>query len=152
MSLNQSYVGRRYPFERPYEVGREKIREFATAVGALDPAHHDEEAARALGHADLVAPPTFAIVATMPATNRVVADPELGLDYTRVVHFDQRFVHHRPILAGDRLSMELVIDSIREAAGNDVITARTELTDPAGEPVSTVFSTLVVRGAEPVPA
>ncbi|GAB2923980.1 MaoC family dehydratase N-terminal domain-containing protein [Rhodococcus aerolatus] len=147
MSLNQSFVGRRYPFEHQYEVGREKIREFATAVGATDAAHHDEAAARALGHADLVAPPTFAIVATLPATNRVVADPDLGLDYTRVVHFDQRFVHHRPILAGDRLSMELVIDSIRSAAGNDVITARTELTDPAGAGVCTAYSTLVVRGA-----
>ncbi len=152
MSLNQSFVGRRYPFEREYEVGREKIREFATAVGADDAAHHDEAAAQALGYADLVAPPTFAIVATLPATNRVVADPELGLDYTRVVHFDQRFVHHRPIVAGDRLSMELVIDSIRSAAGNDVITARTELSDPGGAAVSTVYSTLVVRGSDEVAA
>ena len=148
MSLNPAFVGRRYPFEREYEVGREKIREFALAAGADDPAHHDEAAARELGYPDLVAPPTFAIVATLPATNRVVADPELGLDYTRVVHFDQRFVHHRPIVAGDRLSMVLVIDAIRAAAGNDVITARTELTDPGGAPVSTVYSTLVVRGAE----
>lgn len=152
MSLNQSYVGRRYPFDAVYEVGREKIREFATAVGATDAAHHDPAAARALGHADLVAPPTFAIVATLPATNHVVADPELGLDYTRVVHFDQRFVHHRPIVAGDRLGLELVIDSIRAAAGNDVITARAELTDPDGAGVATVFSTLVVRGADGEPA
>ena len=67
MSLDPSFVGRSYPPTAPYQVGREKIREFATAIGATDPAHHDPAAARALGHPDVVAPPTFPVIVTIDA-------------------------------------------------------------------------------------
>lgn len=146
MSINQTFVGRRYVADRLYEVGREKIREFATAVGASDPAHHDESAARALGYDDILAPPTFPIVLTMGAELRVMADPELGLDFTRVVHREQRFVHHRAVLAGDRLRTTVVVDAIRVAAGNDLVTTRTEVTAEDGSAVVTTYSTLVARG------
>lgn len=146
MSINQALVGRRYVADRLYEVGREKIREFATAVGASDPAHHDESAARALGYDDILAPPTFPIVLTMGAELRVLADPELGLDFTRVVHREQRFVHHRAVLAGDRLRTTVVVDAIRVAAGNDLVTTRTEVTAEDGSAVVTTYSTLVARG------
>ncbi len=146
MSINQTFVGRRYVADRLYEVGREKIREFATAVGASDPAHHDESAARALGYDDILAPPTFPIVLTMAAELRVMADPELGLDFTRVVHREQRFVHHRAVLAGDRLRTTVVVDAIRVAAGNDLVTTRTEVTAEDGSAVVTTYSTLVARG------
>jgi len=146
VSINQTFVGRRYVADRLYEVGREKIREFATAVGASDPAHHDESAARALGYDDILAPPTFPIVLTMGAELRVMADPELGLDFTRVVHREQRFVHHRAVLAGDRLRTTVVVDAIRVAAGNDLVTTRTEVTAEDGSAVVTTYSTLVARG------
>ena len=94
MALDQSFVGRTYPPTPPYEVGREKIREFAEAIGDANPAYRDPEAARALGHPDVIAPPTFGIVLSMTAGRQVIADPELGLDYSRVVHGEQRFVHH----------------------------------------------------------
>src|SRR3954447_10574311 len=98
MPLDQSYVGRSYPPTEPYQVGREKIREFARAIGATDPEHLDPEAARALGYADVVAPPTFPIILTMSSSHRqIVEDRELGIDYSRVVHGDQRFAYRRPI-------------------------------------------------------
>jgi len=146
MSLDPSFVGRSYPPTAPYQVGREKIREFATAIGATDPAHHDQVVARALGHSDVVAPPTFPIVLTMAASQQIIDDPALGVDYTRVVHGDQRFAYTRPVVAGDELVCVSVIDDVSTRGGHGFLTTRTEVTTPAGEPVVTVWSKLVVRG------
>lgn len=146
MALDQSFVGRKYPPTEPYEVGREKIRDFADAIGDHNPAYRDPEAARALGHPDVIAPPTFAIVLSMRAGLQVVADPELGLDYSRVVHGEQRFVHTRPVRAGDRLTVVVSVETIRSAGGNDILTTRGDVATVDGEPVLTTFSTLVARG------
>jgi acyl dehydratase len=144
--LDQSFVGRTYPPTPPYEVGREKIREFADAIGDANPAYRDPEAARALGHPDVIAPPTFGIVLSMTAGRQVIADPELGLDYSRVVHGEQRFVSTRPVRAGDRLTAVVTVENIRSAAGNDMITTRADVSTVEGEPVFTAYSTLVARG------
>lgn len=148
MAINTEFIGRTYPATASYAVGREKIREFARSLGDANPVYFDVAAAQAAGHSDLVAPPTFAIVISMGSGEQVVFDPELGLDYTRVVHGDQRFVHHRPILAGDELSCVVSVDDIRTVAGNDMITVKTEITDSFGAPVSTVYSLLLSRGEE----
>jgi acyl dehydratase len=146
MPLDPSFVGRTYPPSAPYLVGREKIREFATAIGATDAAHHDPEAARALGHADVVAPPTFPVVVTMTTSRQIVDDPELGVDYSRVVHGDQRFAYARPVVAGDALVCVNSVDEIISRGGHDFLTTKTEVSTEAGEPVVTVWSKLVVRG------
>ncbi|MEV4660658.1 MaoC family dehydratase N-terminal domain-containing protein [Micromonospora echinofusca] len=146
MSLDPSFVGRTYPPTAPYQVGREKIREFATAIGAADPAHHDPTAARALGHPDVVAPPTFPIVLTLAANQQIIDDPDLGVDYSRVVHGDQRFAYTRPVVAGDELVCVSVIDDVSSRGGHGFLTTRTEVATAAGEPVVTVWSKLVVRG------
>lgn len=151
MPLDQSFVGRSYPPSAVYEVGREKIREFVDAIGDTDPVHRDRDAARAAGHADVIAPPTFAIVVTMRADAVLVTDPELGLDFSRVVHREQSFVHHRPVRAGDRLVCTVHVDSIRTAAGSDVLGTRTEVATEDGEAVLTANAVIVARGtAEPV--
>jgi acyl dehydratase len=103
MALDRELVGRSYPPSAVYEVGRAKIAEFAAAIGEDDPVHRDADAARAAGHPDVIAPPTFAIVVSLEAAIVVLDDPEVALDYSRVVHGEQRFAHHRPIRAGDRL-------------------------------------------------
>jgi len=148
MPLDPSFVGRSYPPTVPYQVGREKIREFAAAIGDANPAYSDVEAARALGHADLVAPPTFAIVLSMRASHQVVKDPALGLDYTRVVHGEQRFSYARPIVAGDELSVVVTVEKIRSMAGSDIITTRGDIVTTDGEAVCTAYSTLVSRAPE----
>jgi acyl dehydratase len=147
MALDPGLVGRSYPPSAVYEVGREKIAEFATALGDPDPAYRDPAAARALGHADVIAPPTFAIVLSLGAGHVVVEDPEVGIDYSRVVHGEQRFTHHRPVRAGDRLVATATIDAVKTVAGNDMLTTRVDLTTEDGEPVCTTRSMLVARGA-----
>jgi acyl dehydratase len=148
MALNPDFVGRVYPASAPYRVGREKIREFATAVGDGNPAYHDVDSARALGYDDVVAPPTFAIVLSLRASESVVLDPDLGLDYSRVVHGEQRFSFARPIVAGDDLVVTTTIESIRSMAGNDLIMTRGDIATTAGEHVVTTHSLLVARGPE----
>ncbi|WP_158844965.1 MaoC family dehydratase N-terminal domain-containing protein [Saccharothrix deserti] len=148
MPLDQSYIGRTYPPSPPYEVGREKIREFADAVGETSPVHRDPEAARAAGYKDVIAPPTFAIIVSLKANDVLIEDPDLGLDYSRVVHGDQTFVHHRPITAGDRLTVVLHVDGITSRMGNDMLAIRAEVSTEDGEQVTTGRCTLVVRGED----
>ncbi|MBO8191392.1 MaoC family dehydratase N-terminal domain-containing protein [Streptomyces oryzae] len=148
MALDQSFVGRTYPPSRPYEVGREKIREFAEAIGDDNPAYTDVEAAKALGHPDVIAPPTFVFSVTFQEASAVVRDPKLGLDYDRVVHGDQRFAYHRPVRAGDVLSVTSTIESIKSLAGNEVLDVRGDVQDAAGAPVVTVHTKLVARAVE----
>jgi acyl dehydratase len=148
MPLDQSFIGRVYPPTDPYEVGREKIREFADAIGDANPAYRDPVTARALGYRDVIAPPTFAIVVTMRASHQVIDDPALGVDYSRVVHGEQRFVHRRPIQAGDVLAVVVSVENIRSAAGNDIISTRSEVATIEGEPVATAHSMIVVRGPD----
>ena len=146
MALNPAFVGRTYPPSPPYEVGREKIREFATAIGDQNPAYHDVDAARALGHPDLVAPPTFPFVLTTRAMAAAVFDPDLGLDYSRVVHGEQRFAYQRPVTAGDVLVVRSTIENIRSVAGNDLLTYRGDVETEQGEHVVSTWSVLVSRG------
>jgi len=146
MPLDQSYVGREFPPSAPYEVGREKIREFADAIGDHNPVYRDQAAARALGYPDVIAPPTFAIVVSMRSSAQVVRDPGLGLDYSKVVHGEQRFSHHRPIHAGDVLRVVSSVESIRAVAGNDLVTIKGEVSTVEGELVLTAVATLVARG------
>ncbi|MFF4409049.1 MaoC family dehydratase N-terminal domain-containing protein [Streptoverticillium reticulum] len=148
MPLDQSFVGRTYPATDPYEVGREKIREFAEAIGDANPAYTDPEAARALGHRDVIAPPTFVFAITYKAAGQVIEDPQLGLDYSRVVHGDQKFAYSRPVRAGDRLTVVSTIESIKSLAGNDVLTIRGDVHDENGEHVVTAETKLVARAAE----
>ena len=145
MPLDPSFIGRSYPPTPPYEVGREKIREFAEAVGDTNPVYTDVDAAKAFGHPDVIAPPTFPFVITYRAAGQVIEDPTLGLDFSRVVHGDQTFVYTRPVRAGDRLSVTVTIDDIKSRAGSDFLSVRGEVYDESGEHVVTATMTLVAR-------
>jgi acyl dehydratase len=143
--LDPSYAGRTYPPTAAYQVGREKIREFARAIGADDAAYHDPDAARELGYPDVVAPPTFPAVVTAAVTEQLVDDPGLGLDFSRVVHADQRFGYVRPVVAGDELVCVNTIEEIASRGGHDFLSTRTEVATTAGAPVVTSWCRLVVR-------
>ncbi|MFP5315326.1 MAG: MaoC family dehydratase N-terminal domain-containing protein [Actinomycetes bacterium] len=148
MTINPDLQGRSYPATAVYTVGREKIREFAHAVKATHPAHFDAEAAAGLGHRDVVAPPTFAIIVAQQADAQLINDPEAGIDFTRVVHADQRFTHHRPIVAGDELVAELHVDQVRAMGGGAMITTRAEISTVEGEKTATTTSSILVRGED----
>ena len=148
MAVNANFIGRTYPATPSYAVGREKIREFAEAVGADDPVHTDPTYARARGYRDVIAPPTLAVVIAQKCDRQFIADPEAGIDFSRVVHGEQRFVHHSPLTAGDEIVGVLTVDSVREAGGHAMVTTRSELSTIEGEPVCTATSTIVIRGGE----
>jgi Acyl dehydratase len=144
--VNPELQGREFPPTAPYLVGREKVREFARAVFAVNPINLDPEAARAAGHADIVAPPTFPVVVQEATLAQLLAEPDAGIDFGRVVHGEQRFSYSRPIVAGDELTARLTVTSVKTLGGNAMVTASSSITDAAGEHVVTATSTLVVRG------
>ncbi len=133
--MNLAIEGKRYPRTTSYLVGREKLREFSRAT--FLPENIDSA---------VVAPPTFAVVIQEQSLKQVLSDPDAKLDFSRVVHGDQRFVYDRPILAGDELTSELVVASIKTLAGNHLVTFNTEIFDSNNKLVCTAISTLVVRG------
>jgi acyl dehydratase len=147
MAINRDYAGRVYPVSEPYEVSRVKIAEFADAIGDANPVYRDSAAAKAAGHADVIAPPTFAIVISMAASGTVMADPDLGLNYAMIVHGEQRFTYLRPLTAGDVVTAQPTITEIRDAGRNVMLTTSTEIRTVTGELVCTATSTLVERGA-----
>lgn len=148
MSVNPEIQGKEYPSTPPYLVGREKVREFAKSVFCTDPASFDVEAALAAGHPDLVAPPTFGVVIQEQTLHQLIDDEQAGVDFSRVVHGDQRFIFSRPIFAGDELTATLTVSSVKQLGGHSMVTADTEMTDASGAHVVTAISTLVVRGDE----
>jgi acyl dehydratase len=133
MPLDPALAGRAFAPTAPYVVSREKISEFAAAIHA-DPIDG--------GH---TAPLTFPMVIAFRAMRGLMVDPEVGIDLRNVVHGEQRFEQTRPIRAGDELVATLTVDSVRAAAGMDMISTRTEVTSTVGEHVATAFALLLHR-------
>ena len=146
MPVNPEIVGREFPPTSPYLVGREKVREFARAVFADDPQHSDPVAAQALGYADVVAPPTFAMVVQDLTLQQLLAEPDSGIELSRVLHAEQRFRYTRPIVAGDELTARLSVTGIRTLGGNAMVTSDAEIRDAEGGHVVTATSVLLVGG------
>lgn len=146
MTVNPDIQGKEFPPTAPYLVGREKVREFARAVFATNPINVDPEAARAAGYADVVAPPTFPVVVQEATLAQLLADETAGIDFSRVVHGEQRFSYTRPIVAGDELTATLTVTSVKSLGGNSMVTASSDIVDAGGAHVVTAISTLVVRG------
>ncbi len=146
MAINRDYLGRTFPAADPYEVSRVKIADFANAIGDPNPVFRDRGAAQAAGHADVIAPPTFAIVISMAGSAKAITDPGLGVNYAMVVHGEQRFEYSRQFMAGDVVTAQATITDIRDAGRNVLLTTRTEIRTVDGEHVCTAHSTLVERG------
>jgi hypothetical protein len=125
--LNPDLVGRTFTSADSVSVTQESITKFANVIGETN---------------TLVAPPTFAISITLDQSQKLLQ--ESGLDWTRVVHGDQRFEISRPIVAGDVFICSSTIESARNVAGNEIVSVRSDLHSGAQLVVST-WSTLVVR-------
>jgi Acyl dehydratase len=140
-----SFVGQALPPTAPHRVGREKIREFALAIGEGASVCHDVDAARAAGHPDVVAPPTFTITFIMPVIEAFLRDPAFGWDYSRMVHADQSIVLHRPIHGGDDLVTTVHVEDLTTRAGSHMLTLRCEVADVDGNAVATTKAMLVTQ-------
>ena len=128
-----------------YAVGREKVREYAHATGETDARCLDPEAAREAGFADVVAPPMFAAVYCGPAVGPAILDPEVGIDFARMVHGAQAFTWHEPVVAGDEITTEAALDEKAERGGLQFFVFRTVSTNQNGETVSEGKWTNIVR-------
>lgn len=148
MPLDESYLGRVQPPSRPYEVGREKIREFAAAIGEFAPVCHDVDAARAAGHPDLVAPPSFPVVFTMPRIEEFLRDPGFGWRFEGTVHGGQSIEFERPVHAGDQLTVVIEVVSLSTRAGTHMLTLRCACTDQFGDPVCATEALLLSQADE----
>jgi acyl dehydratase len=137
-------VGKTYP-PTSYAVGREKVREFAAAVGEENPLHHDLDAAREAGHADVVAPPMFAVVFGGRAMAPALFDPEVGIDFSRMVHGGQEFVWGPPVVAGDEIATEVEVKDVSERGGLQFFVFESRSTNQDGETVCTGTWTNIVR-------
>ena len=147
MPINREFIGRDYPASGTFEVGREHIRSFAVAIGDPNPAYVDPAAACALGHPDVIAPPTFLTTLGFRFDrDSPVADPALGLDYSLVVHGEQHFELHRPVHAGDVLSSTQRVEQIKDVGRNELMVMVTEVTAADGEKVATTRMSIVSRG------
>lgn len=145
--MNREMIGHQYPASDSLLVTQDVIRDFALAIGDDNPIYVDQTVAQSFGHATVCAPPTFPIVVTMAAMEKSFHDPALNMDFTRVVHSDQRFEYVRPIAVGDELVVTTVVEDIKALGNNDIATFRTEVSS-LGELVVTGWSKLVVRGDE----
>jgi acyl dehydratase len=143
VAINTDIRGMVWEYPDSWVVGREKVREFAKAVKADDAASLDEEAAAELGYDALVAPPTFVTILAKLVQADFMRKVDTGYDTMQIVQVDQRFVFHKPILAGDVLHARMVIDSVVERFGADIVVTRNTLTDDDGELVLEAYTTVM---------
>ena len=145
MPVSTEAVGKQYP-ETTYEVGLEKIREYANAVGQTEPVHHDREAARQAGYRDVVAPPMFAVVYSAPALGPAILDPDVGINFAAMVHGGQEFVWGEPVCAGDEITTRAKVQEIYEKDGKGFYVFESVSTNQDGDEVVRATWTNIVRG------
>jgi acyl dehydratase len=145
MPVSTAAVGKSFP-SVTYAVGREKVREYALAVGESNPLHLDVDAARAAGHRDVVAPPMFAVVYSAPAMGPAIFDPDVAIDFARMVHGGQEFVWGPLVVAGDEITTTARVKEIYERTGMGFYVFETDSVNQEGETVCTGTWTNIVRG------
>jgi acyl dehydratase len=145
LAVDESKKGKTYPpFE--YEVGREKIREYAFAVGEHDPVHHGSAAAQAAGFRNVVAPPMFAVVYSAGAMGPAILDPEVGINFARMLHGSQEFEWDEPVCAGDTITTVTTLEDLYERTGMEFFVFKSVSKNQDGKEVVRGTWTNIVRG------
>ena len=144
MAVNPDVIGKTFA-PATYAVGREKVREYAHAVGETDPLYLDVEAARAAGYADVVAPPMFAVVYSLPAVWPALFDEEVGIDFARMVHGGQEFAWGPVVVAGDEITTTASLKDVGERRGNGFFVFESVSVNGQGETVCTGLWSNIVR-------
>ncbi|WSJ02081.1 fused (3R)-hydroxyacyl-ACP dehydratase subunits HadA/HadB [Nocardia sp. NBC_01329] len=138
-------VGHHYRVDDYYEVGREKVREYARAVQDSHPTHWDEDIALEFGYDGLVAPLTFISLIGILAQRKLFETVVTGYDLSQIMQTDQILEFHRPIVVGDQLICDVHLHSFRQAFGGDIIVTKNIVTDQRDQLVLTTYTTLVGR-------
>ena len=144
MAVNADAIGKTYPVTT-YAVGREKVREYAHAVGETNPLYLNVEAAREAGYADVVAPPMFAVVYAGRAITPALFDPEVGIDLPRMLHGGQEFIWGPVVVAGDEIATTTTVKDINTRGGMNFFVFETDSRNQRGETVCTGIWTNIVR-------
>lgn len=147
MSFAADIIGTHFRYPDYYLVGREKIREYAAAIQSDDPLHFDDEAAKAAGYPDVVAPLTFIAIPGRQVQLEIFRNFDVGINLARVIHRDQKITYHRAICAGDKLHFDSWLEDVIESHGAVISTLRTEITDEHGKPVVTTLVTMLGESA-----
>jgi acyl dehydratase len=145
LAVDTSKIGKTYP-STEYEVGREKIREFANAVGETEAVYHDADAARAAGFRDVVAPPMFAVVYSAPAVGPAVLDPEIGINLMMMLHGSQEFLWGEPVVAGDTITTQASVKDMYDKDGREFYVFESVSKNQDGAEVVRGTWTNIVRG------
>jgi acyl dehydratase len=145
MPVKTEAIGKSYD-PVTYAVGREKIREYAAAVGETNPLHHDLEAARAAGYADLVAPPMFAVIYAGRAVGPAIFDPDVGINFLMMVHGSQEFRWGPLVIGGDEITTTASVKEVAERGGMGFYVFESVSKNQRGETVCTGTWTNIVRG------
>jgi acyl dehydratase len=143
----EGLIGSHYRAPDYFEVGREKIREFALAIKDDHPAHFDENESARAGYPKMVAPLTFLAIAGRRVQLEIFTKFSIPINIARVIHRDQKFKFHRPILAHDRLYFDTYLDSVIESHGTVLAEIRSEVTGADGEPIVTSIVTMLGESA-----
>jgi acyl dehydratase len=145
VGVKTDLIGKQWPAVE-YEIGREKIREYANAVGETNPIHHDPGAARDAGFRGVVAPPMFCVVYSAPAVGPAVIDPEVGINLAAMVHGGQVFEWREPVCAGDLVTTTATLTDLRERNGMTFYEFESVSTNQDGEQTVKGTWTNIVRG------
>lgn len=143
MGIADEIVGTHFRYPDYFEVGREKVREFAIAVKDEHPAHHTEAGAAEHGHDAILASLTFIAVAGRKVQLEIFSQFDVPVNMERVLHRDQKLIFHRPIKVGDKLWFDSYLDSVIESHGAILTEVRGEVTDDDGNPVMTTVVTIL---------
>jgi acyl dehydratase len=143
MAIKTDVLGMVFEYPDYFIVGREKVREYASAVKSYDPASHDEAAAVELGHQALVAPLTFVSTFALIMQQEFFRKVDTGFETMQIVQVDQKFTYHKPLLAGDKVWGRMEVISVHERFGADIVVTRNTAADDNGELYLEAFTTLM---------
>ncbi|BBY98767.1 FAS1-like dehydratase domain-containing protein [Mycolicibacterium fallax] len=147
MTIAEEIIGSHYRYPDYFEVGRQKIGEFARAVKDEHPAHRSYEASAELGYDTVIAPLTFVAVAGRQVQLEMFKQFDVGINLARIIHRDQKLEFHRPLKTGDKLYFDSYLDSMIESHGTVIVELRAEVSDEAGQPVITSIVTMIGEAA-----
>lgn len=143
MALKTDVRGMSWQYPDYFVVGREQLRSFASAIQCEHRACFDEDAAAELGHANIVAPLTFVSILAKLVQTDFFRNVDVGMETMQIVQVDQRFLYHKPILAGDKLFARMDVHSVEERFGADIVVTRNVCTNEKGEVVMEAYTTLM---------
>jgi acyl dehydratase len=144
-AVSTEAIGKQWP-ATTYQVGREKIREYANVIGAENPVHHDREAALAAGYRDVVAPPMFCVVYSAAAMGPAILDPQVGINLAAMVHGSQEFEWGEPVCSGDEITTTARCVEIYEKDGKGFYVFESTSVNQDGDQVVRGVWTNIVRG------